>query len=147
MLSPETFRGFGLIIVDECDVNFSPAFVNALCEVSPSYVYGLTGTTYRKNLNQEDMEKVYGKVVSFTEKPVYAFKPKVTMLRYKSPKYEYETFSELKTLMTADEERLAVMLATIEKLRATRRCVLVLTERVEEAERIATGLKKAILIT
>lgn len=69
------------------------------------------------------------------------------MLRYKSPKYEYETFADLKTLMTADDERLKVMLAIVNKLRKERSCILLLTERVEEAQRLATGLKDAILIT
>ncbi len=42
------------------------------------------------------------------------------MIRWKSPKYEYETFADLKTAMVADDERIRAQCEVVSKLRKER---------------------------
>lgn len=97
-------------------------------------------------MDNNDLQKIYGKQIESLGSG-YEYVPLVEMLKYKSPKYEYETFAELKTLMVEDNDRVSVQVAVVNKLRKERRCVLVLTERVEEAQRYAMEIPDAILIT
>ena len=94
------------------------------------------------------MQKIYGKTVKFVgDRPKYEFSPSITMLRHKSPKYEYETFSELRTLMAQDSERRKLQETLLEKLVKERACVLVLTDRVEEANNFKETFPDAVLMT
>ena len=134
------------MIVDECDANLSKKFIDSLCHSGAKAVYGLTGTAYRKELDNNDLQKIYGKQVELPDAG-YEFVPRIEMLKYKSPKYQYETFAELKTLMVEDAERVEAQVKVIEKLRKERACVLVLTERVDEAAAYAEAVEGSILIT
>lgn len=138
---------FDLVIVDECDTGTTKKFIEALCNCNATYVYGFTGTPYRKDLDNDDMQKIYGKQILVTGGKDYAFKPVIHMLSYKSPEYLYENFAELKTMMVEDEDRLKEQVKVIKQLKSQRKCILILTERVEEAKQYAEAFPDAILIT
>lgn len=140
------------IFVDECDTWLSKHFINALCNMRNAYyVYWLTWTPYRQDLDNNDMQLIYGKSikVEWDSLEKYHYLPQIDMFRYKNSEYAYETFAELRDLMLADDDRIQQQVRLVEMLTQSRNVILVLTERVEEAARYAEKLSlyNPILIT
>lgn len=147
-VSAEGFPGkFSAILYDEADYNLSPKMISALCRSGAKFLYGFTGTPYRKDLDRNDMQRVFGEEVTVAnlENGGYNLIPDVRVVRYRSGKaQEFQRFDELKTFLLEDEDRVAAQMETISKLmKEGRKAVLLLTERVDEAKRWMEELGKA----
>lgn len=128
-----------VILYDECDFSMSKTMINALCETGAKAMYGFTGTPYRSDLDNNDMQKIFGK--SLVDNTQYHFTPAIEVIKYMSGKrMAYENFAELKDQLIADFERAEEQVKKILELYAERKYVLVLTERIEEAGQYYTLL-------
>lgn len=145
MLHPEKYIGFDLILHDECDVHCSEKMFQALCTVGSKYHYWLTGTPYRNDLDNADLQFIFGKQIQieWQENGWYNFIPKIHIIKYrdKTP-YQYDTFAALKTALLMNDDRLNDQITIIKQLYEKRKCILILTERVEESERYAERLQQ-----
>lgn len=129
-----------VIIYDECDYNLSQNMFNALCLSWAKALYGLTWTPYTKNFNNEDMQKIFGKQISFQQEchqTGYNFTPIIETYRYRSnafKEYEYNNWAEEKQCLVDDKDRLHEQIRLVRAMLIRhRQTILVLTERVEEA--------------
>lgn len=143
---------FQALFVDECDTGLSKNFIEALCKMDKLvYMYWLTGTPYRQDLDNNDMQLVYGKSINVNSDSMakYHYLPQIDMFRYKNSEYTYETFAQLRDAMLADDKRINKQIDIITHLAMSRNVILVLTERVEEANVYAEKLAayNPILIT
>lgn len=139
-VSAEGFPGkFSAILYDEADYNLSEKMVQALCRSGARYLYGFTGTPYRKDLDRKDMQRVFGEEVEVAglENGGYNLIPDVRVVRYRSgTMQEFQRFDELKTFLLEDEDRISAQMETVTGLmKEGRKAVLLLTERVDEAKR------------
>lgn len=141
---------FATIHYDEADFNLSPKMVSALCCSGARALYGYTGTPYRKDLDQKDMQKVFGESISSAEaaadpKKGYNITPEIRIVKYRNPTpYAFLRFDELKTQMVQDQTRLGHQIGYALCVMAEgRKCGLILTERVDEAAAYFEKLKEA----
>lgn len=89
-------------------------------------------------MNNADLQKVYGKQIEWTE-VTHNIIPEVVILKYRSDTfkdYEYENWAENKNCLVADKKRLYAQAAEIHDIIKERKLILVLTERVEEANNL-----------
>jgi len=128
---------FEVIFYDEADYNLSKDMLISLCRSGARYLYGFTGTPYRKDLDQNDMEKIFGEKIMVADQAGGGYNelPSIRVVKYKSGKTaEFQRFDELKTWLVRDDDRLVAQLETVSGLISEgRKCILMLTERVEEA--------------
>ena len=131
---------FDSVHYDEADFNLSPKMISALCASGATALYGYTGTPYRKDLDQKDMQKVFGEKIEVSQavpdpKKGYNITPDIKVVKYRNPvAYEFLRFDELKTQMVADKMRISEQVKYATGAMAGRKCGLVLTERVDEAQ-------------
>lgn len=133
---------FDVIIYDECDVSLNKNMFIALAESWAKYLYGMTGTPYRKEFLTQDMEIIFWKRIFFQEEEKYNIVPsRVTVYRYKSEEpYIYENWAEQREAMYKNKHRLEYQLNIINHHHKTWNACLVLTERTEEAYNITQWL-------
>jgi hypothetical protein len=120
--------------------------IKALCLSNATGLYGMTGTPYTKDMNLEDMQKVFGKVIN----PIselesrYPFIPSVVQLIYKDnvTRYIYEAFHELKDLLLSDKVRISYQVDYIKETHINHHTSLLLVDRVEECLIYAEALHK-----
>lgn len=128
-----------LILYDECDYNTSKEMLQSLCMTNAVYMYWLTWTPYRKDLNNEDLQKIFGKEITVHEtvEQSYNIIPKICQIKYQSPNrssYQFANWAEQKWCLVNDNDRLDKQISFISHISKTRNTILVLTERVEESE-------------
>ena len=136
---------FWLCLIDEAPIWFSKKFWNALNEFFHKKkgvaLYGLSGTPYKNELDQEDLEKYFGATIKIKgqENNGYNIIPSFTFLDYYSPRrYLYENPAEMRTALQDDNDRLQKQVIEIEKLEAN--CILILSDRVEETKQLYEAL-------
>lgn len=136
---------FWLCLIDEAPIWFSKKFWNALNEFFHKKkwiaLYGLSGTPYKNELDQEDLEKYFWETIKIKgqENNGYNIIPNFTFLDFYSQKrYLYENPAEMRTALQDDNERHKKQIEEIQKL--SHSCVLILTDRVEEALEIFDSL-------
>ena len=141
-------RHFDVIIYDECDYDLSQQMFNALCNSNAEALYGLTGTPYSKHFNNADMQKIFWKEISYKEDAQdngYNLIPIIETYRYKSAKfkeYEYNNWAEEKQCLVDDTDRLKAQIDLVKHvLKKWRKAILILTERVEEAQNYFDALE------
>jgi len=127
------------ILYDECDYNTSKDMLQALCMTNAVNVYGLTWTPYRKDLNNSDLQKIFGKEICVHEtvEASYNMIPTITQIKYQSPtrwSYEFSNWAEQKQCLVDDEHRLSKQVDMVSYLTKKHKTILILTERVEEAD-------------
>ncbi len=135
---------YDLLIMDEADRGLSKEMIHSMCKSPAKAMYWLTWTPYRKEFNKEDMQKIFGKMIEFVDWG-YNIIPQVTCIRYKSKAfktYEYQNFAEEKSLLINDNERLATQMKFITEELKDRKAILILTERIEEADNYYNELSK-----
>jgi superfamily II DNA or RNA helicase len=133
---------FDLIIYDECDFNLSDKMLKALCRSEALAMYWLTGTPYTKDMDNNDMQKIFWKQIDWGW---YNMIPKIAVIKYKSDAfkdYEYENWAEEKGLLVNDQARLAEQLRIVKECMNHRNIWLILTERVEEANNYFNALQE-----
>jgi len=139
------------ILYDEADYNLSSTMIGALCTVHEARgwgrvaLYGFTGTPYRKDLDQNDMQLVFGEIIrDESQKQAYNMKPSVRVVKYELDEVPvFGAFNELKDALMADEGRMEAQREEIRKLmKEGRKAVLILSERVAECQTYAAWLKE-----
>ncbi len=105
----------------------------------------MTGTPYKKELNTEDFEKVFGKrIVCLTVKKYNIVPYRIHVYRYKAEEpYIYENWAEQRAEMFNNEHRRKYQISVIMKHYKTGNASLVLSERVEEVKMLFESLKEA----
>lgn len=138
---------FETIIYDECDFNLSQKMLDSLCNSKAKALYWLSWTPYTKNFNNNDMQKIYWKQIIYQEEDSstgYNVLPEIHTYRYNSPSfklYEYQNWAEEKQCLVNDNERLKSQIDLIKYyITKWRKTILILTERVEEAENYSKEL-------
>lgn len=136
---------FWLCLIDEAPIGFSKKFWNALNEFFHKKkwiaLYGLSGTPYKNELEQVDLEKYFWATIKikWQENNGYNIIPSFTFFDYYSPRrYLYENPAEMRTALQDDNDRLQKQVREIEKLEAN--CILILSDRVEETKQLYEAL-------
>lgn len=135
---------FDVIIYDECDFSLDTNMIQALAKSWAHYLYGMTWTPYKKELNTEDFERIYGKrIVCQTVKKYNIVPESITVYRYKAAEpYIYENWAEQRAAMFNNEERRTYQISLIKKHIQDANAALVISDRVEDTENLFTALQK-----
>lgn len=138
-------KDFDVIIYDECDYSLDRNMFQALAKSGAKYLYWMTGTPYKKELNTEDFEKVFGKrIVCLTVKKYNIVPYRIHVYRYKAEEpYIYENWAEQRAEMFNNKHRRKYQISVILKHYKTGNASLVLSERVEEVKMLFEALKEA----
>jgi len=99
--------GFDVIIYDECDYSLDKNMFQSLAKSGATYLYGMTGTPYKKELNTDDFEKIFGKRIVCQTVEKYNIVPEhIFVYRYKAEEpYVYENWAEQRAAMFNNEHR------------------------------------------
>lgn len=132
--NPEVFTEFDVIIYDECDHSLNNNMFQALIKSWAHYLYGMTGTPYKKELYTEDIEKIFGKRITYTKEEKYNIVPsQIDIYRYRaSYMYEYQNWAEQRAAMYQNQERIEYQAQIIKRHSKLRNGCLVLSDRIEE---------------
>lgn len=148
-MHPEYFKGFNIIMYDEMHKNISASMIAALCEMRECKAfYGFSATPFRDDLDKNDLERIFGReivVQNFTTpEQRYNILPKLYIEEYKTPRYDFIDYNELRNCLVNDEERINKQMETLMKYvnQFDRRCSLVFTDRVIESELYEKKLRK-----
>ena len=148
-LYPELFTDYEVILYDEMHKNISDAMIRALCvQQQCKALYGFSGTPYRDDLHKADLEKIFGREIVIKEfdtpETRYNMLPKLYIETYITPKYDYIDYNELRNCAMEDlvraDKQMETLIRYINKF--DRRCSLVFTDRVSEAEQFKKMLDK-----
>jgi len=129
--------------------NISDAMIRALCvQQQCKALYGFSGTPYRDDLHKADLEKIFGREIVIKEfdtpETRYNMLPKLYIETYITPKYDYIDYNELRNCAMEDlvraDKQMETLIRYINKF--DRRCSLVFTDRVSEAEQFKKMLDK-----
>lgn len=133
---------FDVIIYDECDYSLDKNMFQALAQSWAKYLFGMTWTPYKKELNTEDFERIFGKRIICQTVEKYNILPeKIFVYRYKAPEpYVYENWAEQRAAMFNNEERLEYQISLIIEHIKWANGWLVLSERIEEVQNIYNAL-------
>lgn len=148
-MHPEYFEDFNIILYDEAHKNISEIMIRALCKMKNcTALYGFSWTPYRDDLNTKDLERIFWKEITVQgyTKPEerYNVLPTMYVEEYLCPRYDYIDYNELRNCAMNDEERTQKQLETLVKYqnKFERKCSLVFTDRVTEAETYKKFLDK-----
>lgn len=144
---------FETIVVDECHMGFSDAFRFALnkgFDQKNVHLYGMSATPFTPELEVEDFEKYFGRKIDVKDE--YDYTPDFEIIDYKpasilvkgqeSEWYVYEDYAELRGLMAEDQIRFEHQFTKLKQLFASRKNILVLTDRIIESEQYYDRLAK-----
>lgn len=133
-------KGYGLVLVDECHHVPANSFTQVMAAMHPRYRYGLTATPEREDGLEELLYRVVGPVLATVEhreiEQTGGTVPAVVKVIQTG--FDPGPLSEWREYLQAlvdDPERNRLIAATADKAAATVP-VLVLTERIEHAERL-----------
>jgi len=101
---------FGILIVDECDYNLSSKMIEAICLGDFDWLFWFTATTERKEINEEDMCKIFWDIVKleWQENNGYNLIPEITRVNYTTNDfYSFESWHELKEQLVSSPKRIA----------------------------------------
>lgn len=148
MDSGKISSAFWLVLIDEAPIWFSKKFWSALNIFSHwknIWLYWLSWTPQKNDLNTEHLEKYFGKILEIKdqENNGYNIIPKFQMLDYYYyDHYEFEWPAELRTAISENEERLDLQVKNIYEYLEGRKCLLVLTDRKLEIENFYRELEE-----
>ena len=135
-------KDFDVIIYDECDYSLDRNMFQALAKSGAKYLYGMTGTPYKKELNTEDFEKIFGKRIVCLEVKKYNIVPyRIHVYQYKAEEqYIYENWAQQREEMYNNAQRRHYQVELIKKHYQSGNASLVLSERVEEVKLLYEAL-------
>lgn len=151
MASKDELCDFDTIIIDECHQWFTKWFRDKFNETyywSNIYLYWLSATPSTNDLDQEDLEKYFGKIIEI--KKDYDFIPSFTFYNYHHNEdseflytneetwesymkkiYEFENYAELRWNMWEDKHRMKEQKSTV-FFNLSKKCSLILCDRISE---------------
>lgn len=136
---------FGLLIVDECHHVPAKTFSKIVKSMSAKYCLGLSATPYRKDKLDKLLTLYLGKIISTStieSSLEQSLLPKATIpttVYYRQtgillPHWQESEFAQLGTLLASSKKRQALIMRDIAKCLQKQAKVLVLSERVKQAE-------------
>ncbi len=142
---------FETLIIDECHEWFSDKLRLA---INKSFkivnLFGMSATPFTPELEQEDIEKYFGKVIDVMDG--YDYKPNFEIINYKpgsvkikwveSNAYIFEDYPELRGLLAEDEIRFEHQMTKLKELYRNRKAIIVLTDRILESNNFYDRLAK-----
>lgn len=142
---------FETVIIDECHEWFSDNFRLAINKsFSQINLYWMSATPFTPMLEQEHLERYYGRVIDVMD--WYDYKPDFEVINYKpwkvciwwkeEPDYIFEDYPELRWLMAEDTVRFDHQMKKLWELFQKRKCIIVLTDRTLEADNFTERLQK-----
>ncbi|MDD4358758.1 MAG: DEAD/DEAH box helicase family protein [Candidatus Pacebacteria bacterium] len=146
----EISEQFGLILVDECHHVPAKMFRETIVQLNPYYLYGLTATPVRKH-NDEKLIFVYlGEIIHEIDKEFKIkvvknnkFEIKINNTKLEFPyKVKAEDYQLLAKIISFDTKRNELIASDARKEVEKGRKCLILTERKEHVQMIATYFKK-----
>lgn len=132
-------NNYWLILVDEAPVWFSSMFYYTMNKYNNNrkwvWFYGLSATPEKIDLNEQDLAKYFGRIIQVNEEDEEKIQPKFKMFDYRYHWiYLYENPAEMRTALTENKERIKIQIEKARELIQWRNCILILTDRVSEAE-------------
>lgn len=133
---------FETIIIDECHEWFSELLRFAINKSFKQVnLYWMSATPFTPELEQEDLEKYFWKVIDVKDE--YDYKPDFEIVNYKpwkirlkwieSDQYIFEDYPELRSLLAEDEIRFEEQIKILKELYKNRNSIIVLTDRILES--------------
>lgn len=128
---------FGVIIIDECDYNFSRDMLRSICTCDWDALFGLSGTPSRKELDINDMQLVFGDIIKYDnqDQSWYNIIPSIDRIEYISDRfYSFENRHDLKWQLINCEPRINYQIQYIKNYIETGKTKywLLLVERKEQ---------------
>jgi superfamily II DNA or RNA helicase len=144
---------FWLVLIDEAPVQFSKILWSAINIYFNNQkwiaLYGLSGTPKKLLLDQEDLEKYFGRIieVKWQENNWYNYIPKIIMYDYKySWFYRYENPQEMRWAISENMERLEEQVSVCDELLCNSNCLLILTDRKIEVDNLINWFNETMLL-
>lgn len=136
---------FGLLIVDECHHVPAKTFSKIVKSMSAKYCLGLSATPYRKDKLDKLLTLYLGKIISTStiesslEQTLLPKAAVPTTVYYRQtgillPHWQESEFAQLGTLLASSKQRQALIMHDIAECLQKQAKVLVLSERVKQAE-------------
>ncbi len=142
---------FETLVIDECHDWFSDKLRLAINKsFKQANLYGMSATPYTPDMEVEDLERYFGKLIDVKDK--YDYTPDFEIIDYKPGKvwiqgkelseYVYQDYAELRGLMAEDTIRFEHQITKLKELYNDRNCIIVLTDRVLESNNFYDRLAK-----
>ncbi len=127
---------FGMVIVDECHTAISDACINALKNLNPRYLYGMTASPEKSEDDgrTDALKFVYGDIVVDKELPQQ--KPEVKVVPTDCDILTKYNYPETITEQIENQDRMDLTVQIIKQEIAQGRRILVLTKRVEHYQKM-----------
>ena len=137
-------KTYGLVIIDEAHHMAAYKFEEALRELAPKYLYGLTATPERSDEREEFIYRSIGPLVELERKTpsegfIRRYHPRFTKF---SSLFDGADITSLFADVTRDEERNRLIVEDVLKTFESGGVALVLTERIEHARILFNLLRK-----
>ncbi len=144
-------RAYGHVVIDECHHVPAVQVERVLSAIPARYVTGLTATPYRRDGHQPIITMQCGPVRHMVRRPAVHTRDAVERLVIrKDTSFDQSvlpsraSIQEIYGALAKDNDRLDLVLADIRELVGDGRALVVLTERREHLERIATSIRDEI---
>lgn len=104
----KTALNFQQVIFDEADSSTSTKMLNALIKFDPSSLFWLTGTPKRNELDGEDLQLLYGKMLKCEgqKNNWYNIIPNIERIKYSTSVYSYENNHDMREQLAAETNRI-----------------------------------------
>lgn len=125
---------FGIIFYDEADWNLSKQMIETLCVCDSDWLFWLTGTPKRQELDINDLQLVFWPHI---KSPTvlnnwYTLIPQIYQLKYDTKVCSFDDWHDLKRQLIHEKERIERQVAFVKKVNSQIGTALFLVDRVEE---------------
>ena len=148
-IKEELLQGYGMVIIDECHHASASTFLKIVKSIKAKYLYGLTATPRRKDVNQGLIYLTCGgiryRADSKGEKRDFKHivNPKFTNFTKPDSRFDLDwNYSQMLSDMIDDDKRNDLILEDIKRAIYDGRTPIVITERVEHAEKLYEKIRK-----
>lgn len=114
---------FGIVIIDECDYNFTESMIEAVCNSDIEWLFGLTATPQTQEFDRNDLELFFGRHIKISEQDVnwYNMVPDIIRILYYSDAFaEFESWHDLRDQLIMYEPRINKQMEYIHMMFATK---------------------------
>ena len=113
----EEFEGkFWVVIIDECDYNFTTSMLNAICKCDCDALFWLSWTPQRKELDKNDMQLVFGDLIKIKTQDSnwYNIIPDIQRILYTTDRFfSFRDRHDLKNKLIADIWRIQTQIGSL----------------------------------
>lgn len=107
---------FGVVIIDECDYNFTNAMLDSICRCDCDALFWLSWTPQRKELDKDDMQLVFWDIIKITtqDNNWYNLLPDVERILYTTDRFfSFKDWHDLKNQLINDVWRIETQLDSL----------------------------------